>query len=169
MGKTQSRIGVGVWCFLSNSEWSRSAFFVNLLKSSLVSNFKIETKNYACVNCDLDVTTLVSESLKSSESEYSMRKIFGVEVAFVGIGVESELERRDSAHFWCKLKQPRSEKTCAMHEQLWFWSQHLKGQSKIIGKEWQYDSQSTVKQAVPLAKRSPLPIWILNSKLEIIS
>jgi len=34
----------------------------------------------------------------------------------------------------------------------------------------QFDSQSAVKQAVPLAKRSPLPILrIINSKLEIIS
>jgi len=39
-----------------------------------------------------------------------------------------------------------------------------------IGQERQFDSQSAVKQAVPLVKRSPLPILsILNSKLEIIS
>jgi len=36
------------------------------------------------VKCDLDVTTLVSESMKRSESEYDMRKTFGV-------GLESEL------------------------------------------------------------------------------
>jgi len=63
--------------FLSDSEWSRSAFFVNLLDS--VSNFKIETKNDAtvnqCVNCDFDVTTSVSQSLKSLESEWSWSMI----------------------------------------------------------------------------------------------
>jgi len=53
MGKTRSRIGFGVWRFLLNSEseWSRNAFFVNLLQSKwiwrLASNFKIETKNHA--------------------------------------------------------------------------------------------------------------------------
>jgi len=62
MGKTRSRsrIGVVVRRFLSDSEWKRSAFFVNLLESqwsrSLVSNFKIETKNDASVKCDFDVT-----------------------------------------------------------------------------------------------------------------
>jgi len=63
-------VGVGVRFLLIC--WSRS----------LVSIFKIETKNDASVNCDLDVTTLVSESLK--RSEYDMRKNFGV-------GLESEL------------------------------------------------------------------------------
>jgi len=53
-------------------------------RRSLASNFTIETKNDASVNCDLDVTTLVSKSLKSSKSEYDMRKTFGV-------GLESEL------------------------------------------------------------------------------
>jgi len=39
-----------------------------------------------------------------------------------------------------------------------------------IGQERRIDSQSAVKQAVSLAKRSPLPILrILNSKLDIIS
>jgi len=33
MGKTWSQIGVKVWRFLSDSEWSRSAFFVNFLDS----------------------------------------------------------------------------------------------------------------------------------------
>jgi len=33
MGKTRSRTEVGVWRFLADSEWSRSAFFVNLLES----------------------------------------------------------------------------------------------------------------------------------------
>jgi len=56
-----------------------------LICRSLVSNFKIETKNDSSVNCDLNVTTLlVSESLKSSESEYDTRKTFGV-------GLESKL------------------------------------------------------------------------------
>jgi len=40
--------------FFVRSEWSRSAFFVNLLESewSLVSNFKIEIKIDASVKCD---------------------------------------------------------------------------------------------------------------------
>jgi len=63
MGKTLSRIGLGVWRFFG-SEWRRSTFFVNLLESewsrSLVSYFKIETKNDASVNCDFDVTALIS-------------------------------------------------------------------------------------------------------------
>jgi len=42
---------------------------------------------------------LVSQTLKISESEYDIRKIFGVGVEFVGVGVESEI--RDSAHLWC--------------------------------------------------------------------
>jgi len=47
MSKTRNRnrIEVGVWRFLSDSEWSQNAFFDNLLESeSIVSNFKIETK-----------------------------------------------------------------------------------------------------------------------------
>jgi len=64
--------------FLSDSDWSRSAFFVNLLKwewsRGLESNFKIETKADASVNCDFDVT-MVSQSLKSSESEWSWSMI----------------------------------------------------------------------------------------------
>jgi len=43
---------------------------------------------------------LVSQTLKISESEYDIRKIFGVGVEFVGVGVESESEIRDSAHLW---------------------------------------------------------------------
>jgi len=58
----------------------RSAFFVNFWSRSLVSNYKIETKTDARVKCDFDVT------------------IVGVE--FFGVGVESESEIRDSAHFW---------------------------------------------------------------------
>jgi len=60
MGKTRSRSGVRVWRFLSDSEWSRSAFFGNLLESewSLVSNYKIKTKNDARVKCDFDVSTI---------------------------------------------------------------------------------------------------------------
>jgi len=58
----------------SETIWKRSAFFVNLLEPewswSLLSNFKIETKNDASVICELNVTTLVSQSLKRSESEY---------------------------------------------------------------------------------------------------
>jgi len=57
MGKTQNRIGVGVWRFLSDSEWSRSAFFVNLLESeSRIKLYKIETKNDARVKCNFNVT-----------------------------------------------------------------------------------------------------------------
>jgi len=63
MGKIRNRTGVGVWRFLSNSEWNRSAFFVIFLESewsrSLVSNFKIETKNDDGVKCDFDVNALV--------------------------------------------------------------------------------------------------------------
>jgi len=86
MGKTRSRNGVGVRFLLIC--WSRS----------LVSNFKIETENNASVNCDLAVTTLVSESLISSESEYDMRKTFRVGVEFVRVGVELESEIKDFAH-----------------------------------------------------------------------
>jgi len=53
MGKTQSRIGVG---FKVESE----SFFVHFLEMewsrSLVSNYKIETKNDAKVKCDFDRT-----------------------------------------------------------------------------------------------------------------
>jgi len=76
-------VGFGV-CFLLFC-WSRN----------LVSNFKIDTKNNAKVNCDFDVTTLVYQSLKSSESEYDIRKTFGVGVEFVGVGMESKSEIRD--------------------------------------------------------------------------
>jgi len=46
---------------------------------------------------------LVSQTLKISDSEYDISKIFGVGVEFVGVeyvgvGVESESEIRDSAH-----------------------------------------------------------------------
>jgi len=55
-----SKIGVGIWRFLSDSEWSQSTFFLFICWSqSLVSNFKIETKNDANVKYDFDVTTLV--------------------------------------------------------------------------------------------------------------
>jgi len=41
--------------------------------------------------------------------------------------------------------------------------------ASLIGQERQFDSQSAVKQAVPIAKRSPLSILrILNSKLKKI-
>jgi len=57
--------------FLSDLEWSWSAFFVNLLEPersrSLVSNFKIETKNDASVNCDLDVTTTLVHAFPKFE------------------------------------------------------------------------------------------------------
>jgi len=89
MGKTRSRIGVGVWRFLSDSEWSRSAFFVNLLESqwsrSLLSNYKIESKNER--KCDFDITigfTNFENFREAVESEYDIRKICGV-------GLESEL------------------------------------------------------------------------------
>jgi len=47
----------------------------------------------------------------------------------------------------------REELRCT-HEQLWFCRQHLKCQSKLISKERQIDSQSAVKQAVPLVKNN---------------
>jgi len=53
---------------------------------SLVSNFKIETKNDASVNCDFDVTTLVSQELKFDIRKNRNRT--GFEVEFV----ESESE-----------------------------------------------------------------------------
>jgi len=37
------------------------------------------------------------------ESEYDIRKLFGVGVEFVGVGVESESEIRDSAHLCNKV------------------------------------------------------------------
>jgi len=46
--------------------------FVTLLESEFLSNFKIKTKKDAIVKCDFDVTTLVFQTLKSSESEWSM-------------------------------------------------------------------------------------------------
>jgi len=49
------------------------------------------------VKCDFDVI-LVSQTLKISESEYDIRTFFGVGVEFVGVGVESESEIRDSTH-----------------------------------------------------------------------
>jgi len=72
--------------FLSDSEWSQSAFFVNYLElewsRSLVSNFKIEIKNDASVKCEFDVTIGFPNFEKFAvgvESEYDIRKIFGVE------------------------------------------------------------------------------------------
>jgi len=55
---------------------------------SLVSNYKIETKNNARVKCDFYVTV----GFPNFEN-------FGVGVEFVGVGVEPESETRDSAHF----------------------------------------------------------------------
>jgi len=43
--------------------------FVTLLGSESGIKFKIETKNDASMNCDFDVTTLVAQSFKNSESE----------------------------------------------------------------------------------------------------
>jgi len=86
MGKTRSRIEVRVWRFLSISEWSRNAFLLICWSRSLVSNFKIETKNDASVKCDFDVTIAFPNFEKFGaevESEYD-REIFGV-------GLESEL------------------------------------------------------------------------------
>jgi len=88
MGKTRVGLESKYGVFLPDSEWSRSTIFVNLLElewsRSPASNFKIKTKNDASVKCDFDVTALVSQTLKSSESEYDIRKTFGV-------GLESEL------------------------------------------------------------------------------
>jgi len=54
--------------------------------SSLVTSFKIETNNDddSRVKSDFDVTALVTQTLKSSDAEYDIRKNFGV-------GMESEL------------------------------------------------------------------------------
>jgi len=62
--RIQSEVGVRILLIC----WSRS----------LVSNFKFETKNDTSMKCNFDVTALVSQTLKSSESEYDIRKIFGV-------------------------------------------------------------------------------------------
>jgi len=62
------------------------------------------------------VTTLVSQSLKSSESEYDIRKAFGVGVEFVGVGVESESKIRDFAHLYCGL-----EKHCVLVDVLLYY------------------------------------------------
>jgi len=69
MGKTRSRIGVGVWRFLSDLEWSRSVFLLIYWSRNLVSNYKIETKNDASVKCDFDVI-----------NGFTIFKNFGVEV-----------------------------------------------------------------------------------------
>jgi len=71
-----------------DSEWSLSAFFFLLMCRNLVLNFKIETKNDTCVKCDFDITALVSQTLKSSESEI-----------------------RDSAHLWRSSVLSFSRKT----------------------------------------------------------
>jgi len=61
------------------SEWSRS----------LVSNYKIETKNDTKVKCDFDVIIgFPNFENFGVESEYDIRKIFGV-------GLESELNLSD--------------------------------------------------------------------------
>jgi len=88
MGKTRSRIGVGVRFLLIY--WSRR----------LVSNYKIETKNDTRAKCDFDVT-IGFPNFKISE--YDIRKIFGVglesELNLSGVEVESEI--RDSSHLCC--------------------------------------------------------------------
>jgi len=57
---------------------------------SLVSGFKIETKNDASVECDFDIT-IGFPNFEKSESEYDIRKFFGV-------GMESEL------NFWSRSR-----------------------------------------------------------------
>jgi len=93
--------------FLSDSEWSRSVFFVNMLELewswSLVSYYKIETKNDARAKFDFDVTIGFPNFENFGvgvKSEYNITKIFGVGVEFVGVGVESESEIGDSVHLW---------------------------------------------------------------------
>jgi len=56
--------------------------FVRLWSRSLKSNFKIEIKSDASVNCKFNVSTLVAQSLKILESNWSRSWI-------VGVGVES--------------------------------------------------------------------------------
>jgi len=73
--------------FFVGAEWSGVRFFFICWSRSLVSNYKIETKNDARVKCDFDVTNYFPnfENLRVGvESEYDIRKIFGV-------GLESEL------------------------------------------------------------------------------
>jgi len=86
-----------------SSEWSRSGFFVNLLKSecsqSVVSNFKIETKNDASVNCDFNVTTLIFQSLKP---EYDIGKTFGVGVRNKSLRSSLSCTPYRPAHFWSR-------------------------------------------------------------------
>jgi len=55
------------------------------------------------VKCDFDVTIGFPNFENFGievESEYDIRKIFGLGVEFVRAGVESESEIRDSAHLW---------------------------------------------------------------------
>jgi len=89
---------------------------------SLLSNYKIETKNDARVKCDFDVTigfpNLVSQTLKFSESEFRILEKFRsrteVGIEFVGVGVESESEIRDSVHLWW----PDISRSKRLHDQL---------------------------------------------------
>jgi len=82
----------------------------------LVSNFKIEIKNEASMNCDFDVTTLVSRNLKAGigvESEFDIKKISDrtrVGIELVGVGVESEPEIGYSDHL-CTFSKPCSSST----------------------------------------------------------
>jgi len=46
-------------------------------------------------------SVLVSQTLKISELEDDIRKTFGVGVEFVGVGVDSESEIKDSTYLWC--------------------------------------------------------------------
>jgi len=101
MGKTRSRsrIGVGVWRFCRIRSGVEVRFLLICWSQSLVSNYKIETKNDTRVKCDFDVT-IGFPNFEDVGVEYNIRKIFGVGVEFVGVGVESESEIRDSAPLW---------------------------------------------------------------------
>jgi len=73
MGKTRvGRIGVEVWRFLWVSEWSRSAFFVNLLERSGVGvTYQIlKSKPKMTLTWNVILTSLLfSQTLKSSGSD----------------------------------------------------------------------------------------------------
>jgi len=89
MGKARSRLESECGVF-SDSEWSRSAFVI-CWSRSLESNFKIETKNDVRVNCDFDVTTLVSKSLKSLWSRIMiLEKLSESNWSRSGVGVRNK-------------------------------------------------------------------------------
>jgi len=87
----------GVFCRIRNGVGVR--FLLICWSPSLVSNFIMETKNDASVKCDFNVTIGFPNFQKFGFGlKYDIGIIFGVGVEFVGVGVDSESEIRDSAH-----------------------------------------------------------------------